>query len=37
MIILKTINGIGSINTSEPAKGFYYVNVNGISGIKTWV
>jgi hypothetical protein len=35
LVIEKTINGIGSINTSELAKGVYYVNVKGISGSKT--
>jgi hypothetical protein len=35
LIILKTINGIGSINSSKLAKGVYYVNVKGIIGSKT--
>ena len=35
LIIVKTINGIGTINTSEIAKGVYYVNVKGINGSKT--
>ncbi|MDO9000364.1 MAG: T9SS type A sorting domain-containing protein [Bacteroidota bacterium] len=35
LIIVKTINGIGAINTAELAKGVYYLNVKGISGSKT--
>jgi hypothetical protein len=35
LIIVKTINVTGAINTSELAKGVYYINVKGISGSKT--
>ncbi|MEI8136902.1 MAG: T9SS type A sorting domain-containing protein, partial [Bacteroidota bacterium] len=35
LIIVKAINVMGTINTSELAKGVYYVNVKGISGSKT--
>lgn len=35
LVIVKIINGTGAINTSELAKGVYYVCVKGISGSKT--
>ncbi|MBA2613314.1 MAG: T9SS type A sorting domain-containing protein [Bacteroidetes bacterium] len=35
LVIVKIINGTGAINTSELAKGVYYVSVKGISGRKT--
>lgn len=35
LIIVKTINVTGAINTSELAKGVYYINVRGLSGSKT--
>ena len=35
VIIVKTINGVGAINTSELAKGVYYLRVKGASGSKT--
>ncbi|MBL7909519.1 MAG: T9SS type A sorting domain-containing protein [Bacteroidia bacterium] len=35
LVIVKIINGAGAINTSELAKGVYYVSVKGISGNKT--
>ena len=35
LIVVKTINGTGTINTSEFAKGVYYINVRGESGSKT--
>ncbi len=34
LIIIKTINGAGIINTSELAKGVYYLHVKGASGSK---
>ncbi len=35
LVIVKIINGTGAINTSELAKGVYYVSVKGVSGGKT--
>jgi len=35
LVIVKVINGTGTIHTSELAKGVYYINVKGNTGSKT--